>query len=108
MRDVPDARRRSPVFWFGLLTLAEGWSFVALLIFGSLLSRVTDIDLVRPLGFLHGALFIAWLVAFLIARPKLGWGAGTTLLALVAGLLPLTPFVLHRYKRTELRAAEQT
>ncbi|MFI0370507.1 DUF3817 domain-containing protein [Actinomadura sp. 1N219] len=97
---------RNSVFWFRVITLAEGWSFVVLLIFGSLLSRVSDIDLVQPLGLLHGALVIAWVLVFVAARRRLAWGVGPSLLAVLACLLPLTPFVFHRSKRAELLRAE--
>ncbi|GAA5067173.1 integral membrane protein [Thermocatellispora tengchongensis] len=99
--------RANPVLVFRMLTLAEGWSFVVLLVFGSLLSRISDIDLVRPLGIVHGALFVALVVSLLTVRRRLGWGPGATFLAFLAGLLPLTPFLFHRLKRDELLRAEQ-
>ncbi|MEU6859647.1 DUF3817 domain-containing protein [Glycomyces sp. NPDC046736] len=97
----------NPVFRYRMLTLAEGWSFVLLLVFGSLLSRVSDIDLVMPLGAIHGALFVLLCVATLFIRRRLGWGFGMTLVALAAAVVPLAPFVLHRVKRDDLLAAER-
>lgn len=96
----------NPVFRYRMLTLAEGWSFVLLLVFGSLLSRVSDIDLVMPLGSLHGALFVLLVVATLLIRRRMSWGLGTTLIALLCAVLPAAPFVFHHWKREELRAAE--
>jgi integral membrane protein len=98
----------NPVLRFRVLSFAEGWSFVVLLVFGSLLSRISDIDLVLPLGILHGALFVALVVATLTVRPVLGWGMGVTLLALLAAVLPLGPFVFHYARRAQLRDAERT
>ncbi|MCH7229321.1 DUF3817 domain-containing protein [Glycomyces sp. L485] len=97
----------NPVFRYRMLTLAEGWSFVLLLVFGSLLSRISEIDLVMPLGMIHGALFTLLVVATLVIRGRFGWGVGTTLAALAAAVVPLAPFVFHRWKRTELLAAEE-
>lgn len=97
----------NPVFRYRMLTLAEGWSFVLLLVFGSLLSRVSAIDLVMPLGSLHGALFVLLVLATLFIRRRLGWGLGTTLLALVCAVVPLAPFVFHHYKKTEFLEAER-
>jgi integral membrane protein len=94
------------VYWFRVLSMAEGCSFVALLLFGTLLSRISDIDLVMPLGVLHGALFVALVVATLVVRRVLDWGLVTTLLALLAAVLPLGPFVFHYAKREQLRDAE--
>ena len=93
----------NPVARFRVLSLTEGWSFVVLIVFGSLLSRVSDIDLVMPLGILHGALFTALVVAILTVRRVLDWSPRTTLLALLAAVLPLGPFVFHHVRRDELR-----
>ncbi len=95
----------NPVTRFRVLSLVEGWSFVVLILFGSVLSRVSDIDLVMPLGILHGALFTALVVAILTVRRVLEWTLLTTLLALLAAVLPLGPFVFHYAKRDELRTA---
>lgn len=100
-------RIANPVYRFRVLTLVEGWSFVVLLVFGSLLSRISDIDIVRPLGYLHGALFAALVISLLTVRRRLGWGPGTTVLAFLAGVFPLTPFLLHHLKRDQLIRAEQ-
>jgi integral membrane protein len=96
----------NPVYRFRVLSLAEGCSFVALLIFGSLLSRISTIDLVMPLGILHGALFVALVVATLTVRRVLEWDLRTTLLALLAAVLPLGPFVFHYAKRKQLLAVD--
>lgn len=94
-----------PITRFRMLSFAEGSSFVILLVFGSLLSRVSEIDLVGPLGMLHGALFAALVVDTLVVRRRFAWRLGTTLLALLAAVLPLGPFVFHYAKREQLRPA---
>lgn len=96
----------NPVTRFRVLSFAEGWSFVVLILFGSVLSRISEIDLVMPLGVLHGALFVALVAATLAVRPVLAWNLRTTLLALLAAVLPLGPFVFHYARRDELRAAD--
>jgi integral membrane protein len=97
----------NPFSRFRVISIAEGCSFLVLLVFGSLLSRVSDIDLVMPLGILHGVLFVALVVATLDVRIRLDWGAGTTTLALIAAVLPVGPFVFEYAKRAELRAAAE-
>jgi integral membrane protein len=94
-----------PVARFRVLSLVEGWSFVVLILFGSVLSRVSDIDLVLPLGILHGALFTALVLAILTVRRVLGWSLVTTGFAFVAAVVPLGPFVFHHARRDELRTA---
>jgi integral membrane protein len=98
----------SPFSRFRVASFTEGCSFLILLIFGSLLSRISDIDIVMPLGVLHAVLFIALVAATLDVRGRLGWGTGTTTLALVAAVLPTGPFFFHHARREELREAEQT
>ncbi|WP_322632797.1 DUF3817 domain-containing protein [Glycomyces albidus] len=98
---------KNPVFLYRMLTLAEGWSFVLLLVFGSVLSRVSEIDLVMPLGALHGALFVLLIGSTLLIRRRLGWGFGTTLLALVCAVVPLAPFWFHHRKRDDFLTAER-
>jgi integral membrane protein len=97
----------NPVSRFRLVSMAEGCSFLLLLIFGSLLSRISDIDLVMPLGALHGVLFVALVVITLDVRGTLNWDVKATVLALLAAVLPLGPFVFGYARRAELRAAEQ-
>ena len=96
----------NPVLRFRVLSFAEGWSFVVLLVFGTLLSRISSIDLVMPLGILHGALFVALVIATLTVRTVLNWGTRTTLLALLAAVLPLGPFVFHYARRERSGEAE--
>ncbi len=60
-----------------------------------------------PLGILHGALFVALVVATLVVRRTLDWSVVTTLLALLAAVLPLGPNQFHYAKREQLRAAER-
>jgi integral membrane protein len=97
----------NPASRFRVVSIAEGCSFLILLVFGSLLSRISHIDLVMPLGLLHGVLFVALVVATLDMRVRLDWGAKITVLALVAAILPFGPFVFAYAKRTELSTAER-
>jgi integral membrane protein len=97
----------NPVFRYRMLTLAEGWSFILLLVFGSFLSRVSDIDLVMPLGVIHAVLFMLMVAGTLVIRRRLEWGFVMTMTALAAAVFPVAPFVLHRWKREELLAAER-
>jgi integral membrane protein len=97
----------NPVSRFRVVSIAEGCSFLILLIFGSLLSRISDINLVMPLGLLHAAFFVALVVLTWEMRAKLSWNTKTTVLALIAAVLPTGPFFFHYAKRAELRAAER-
>ncbi|MFD9878794.1 DUF3817 domain-containing protein, partial [[Kitasatospora] papulosa] len=61
-----DIKTASALHRLRLISLPEALSFPALLIFGSLLMRVSDIDfLMPPLGALHGLLFTIYVVFLL-------------------------------------------
>ncbi|MBC8142410.1 MAG: DUF3817 domain-containing protein, partial [Armatimonadetes bacterium] len=52
---------------------------------------------VTIIGSLHGALFVLYLVAVFLAAPVMRWRPATTLLALVASVVPFGTFVLEWY-----------
>jgi len=84
---------------FRVISIAEGCSFLLLLVFGSLLSRISDVNLVMPLGVLHAVMFILYLLALMDVRAKLSWDNRTTLLAFIAAIPPFGPFVFdHKMK----------
>lgn len=85
----------NPVSRFLLVSRCEGVSFLALLLLGSVLSRVSDINLVMPLGIIHGLLFISYVLLMLDMRAKFAWDGKTTGLAFLASVLPFGPFVFE-------------
>ncbi|MCF2528699.1 DUF3817 domain-containing protein [Yinghuangia soli] len=93
---------------FRLVAILEGLSFPALLIFGSLLSRISDIDfLMMPLGMIHGVLFVAYILLALDMRTKLGWDGKKTAVALLWAIPPAGTFFFKAKIKDELDAAEQ-
>ncbi len=69
-----DIKTASALHRLRLVSVPEALSFPALLIFGSLLSRISDIDyLMMPLGGLHGILFLIYLVFLLDVWNKAKW-----------------------------------
>ncbi|BCI54450.1 membrane protein [Mycolicibacterium litorale] len=82
---------RSSVGWLRLVGLLEAVSWVGLLLgmyFKYLGSPRTEIG-VKVFGPVHGGVFVAFLVAALVAGLALKWGAVTCLLALLASIVPL-------------------
>lgn len=67
------------------VALAESISFVVLLVFGSLLSRVSNVNLLPLLGPLHGVLFLALVLLVLSERPVLRWSWWFTAVMLTVG-----------------------
>ncbi|UXA16702.1 DUF3817 domain-containing protein [Mycobacterium sp. SMC-4] len=82
---------RSAAAWFRLVAFAEAVSWVGLLVgmyFKYLGSPRTELG-VKIFGPVHGAIFVAFLVAAAFAGLALRWQAGTWLLVLLAGIAPL-------------------
>ncbi len=82
---------RSVAGWFRLVAFAEALSWVGLLVgmyFKYLGSPQTEVG-VKIFGPIHGGIFIAFVVAALLAGMAFKWGLGTWLLALLGSILPL-------------------
>lgn len=79
---------RAPVRAYRLVAVGEGIAFPALLVAALLRSVLPDSLAVAVLGSVHGALFCLYLPLVLLVRRPLDWNRRTTLLALVAALLP--------------------
>jgi integral membrane protein len=87
-----------------IISVAEAISFLALLIFGSLLSRLTDINLVMPLGMIHGVLFILYLVFLADVWNKAKWPLRRVGLFVLLSVLPTGGFFGDRSIRREQEA----
>lgn len=72
-----------------LISIPEALSFPALIIFGSILSRVSDIDfLMMPLGMLHGVLFVIYILLLLDVWSKTKWPLKRVAFFFLLALLP--------------------
>lgn len=72
-----------------LISIPEALSFPALILFGSVLSRVSDIDfLMMPLGVIHGVLFVIYALLLLDVWVKAKWPLKRVALFFVLSLLP--------------------
>lgn len=84
-----DIKTASALHRLRLVSVPEALSFPALLIFGSLLSRISDIDyLMMPLGVIHGILFVIYVLFLLDVWNKAKWPVKKVVLFLVLALLP--------------------
>ncbi|MET9697678.1 DUF3817 domain-containing protein [Streptomyces sp. NPDC006529] len=84
-----DIKTASALHRLRLISVPEALSFPALLIFGSLLSRISDIDyLMMPLGILHGILFVIYAVFLLDVWLKAKWPLKKVALFFLFALLP--------------------
>ncbi|KMO97694.1 MULTISPECIES: DUF3817 domain-containing protein [Streptomyces] len=84
-----DIKTASALHRLRLISVPEALSFPALLIFGSVLSRISDIDyLMMPLGILHGILFVIYAVFLLDVWNKAKWPVKRVALFFLLALLP--------------------
>ncbi|WP_018655877.1 DUF3817 domain-containing protein [Actinomadura flavalba] len=79
------------------VSIAEATSFLLLLLVAMPLKYWAEFPIAVSLtGAAHGGLFIAYVGLVVIARGELGWTWGRTLLALVAAVLPVAPYLVER------------
>ncbi|NXY94338.1 DUF3817 domain-containing protein [Streptomyces sp. BR123] len=84
-----DIQTASALHRLRLVSVPEALSFPALLIFGSLLSRISDIDyLMMPLGALHGILFVIYTVFLLDVWNKAKWPLKKAALFFLLAVVP--------------------
>ncbi|MEK8144885.1 DUF3817 domain-containing protein [Streptomyces sp. M10(2022)] len=93
-----------------LISIPEALSFPALILFGSVLSRVSDIDfLMMPLGILHGALFVIYAVLLLDVWAKTKWPLKRVALFFLLAVLPFGGLygdkLLKKYESDDVIAA---
>ncbi|MBT2482919.1 DUF3817 domain-containing protein [Streptomyces sp. ISL-94] len=84
-----DIKTASALHRLRLISVPEALSFPALLIFGTLLSWLTDITYLKmPLGLLHGILFLIYVVFLLDVWNKAKWPLKKVALFFVLALVP--------------------
>lgn len=78
-----------------LIGFVEGVSFLVLLLIAMPLKYFLDFPLaVKIAGWIHGVLFILYIVAVFMAIKAMRWNWFSTLVALGASLIPVGTFVL--------------
>ncbi|MBA4144412.1 MAG: hypothetical protein C0523_01515 [Cytophaga sp.] len=83
--------------------IAEGISFLVLLLIAMPLKYFLGVPMaVIVVGWMHGVLFIAYILVVLLAIKAMDWSFFGVVIALVASLIPGGTFVLDRsWKRRE-------
>src|SRR5919107_1462954 len=93
---------RTPVGRLRAIGMIEGVSFLMLLGIAMPLKYFANLpEAVRLVGWVHGILFIGFLVALMLARDAMRWSFRWTGLVLLAALLPFGPFVIDGRLRKE-------
>jgi integral membrane protein len=80
------------------VSIGEAASFLVLLLIAMPLKYGADTPQgVSLMGPIHGVLFLAYVALVVIAREAMGWDLKRTVLALIAAVLPVAPFLVERY-----------
>lgn len=96
---------RKTVNRFRIVALLEGWSFLILLLIAMPVKYFLGYPLlVKYTGWVHGALFIAYMLLLISASVAAGWKAGRIAWAFAASFIPFGTFVLDRQLNRELKA----
>jgi integral membrane protein len=81
---------------FRAVAVAEGISWLALIVATIVKYTAEHPSGVKILGPIHGILFVAYVILALAVRPQLRWSARTTLIVLVDSVLPGGALVVAR------------
>jgi integral membrane protein len=82
--------------------IAEGISFITLLFIAMPLKYMAgNPQFVWYVGWVHGLLFMLFILALINAKINLEWKIGKTLLAFLASLIPFGTFILDKSLRKE-------
>jgi integral membrane protein len=88
-----------------IVGLVEGTSFLVLLCIAMPLKYLADMPLaVRYTGWVHGVLFLWFMVELVTVARQRGWGLGRIALVFGAALVPLGTYVLEPSLRREERS----
>ena len=98
---------KTPLHSFRTVGYAEGTSFLVLLGIAMPLKYAAGIpELVLVVGWVHGVLWMLYVLAALRTSVAYRWSFGTLLWAGVASVLPFGPFVFDRWVRKKYPEAE--
>jgi integral membrane protein len=95
----------SALGWFRLVAIAEGISYLILLLIAMPLKYFAGMDnAVKYTGWLHGVLFILFGVLLIKVWIQYRWKFSKVLIAFIASLLPFGTFVLERKLQADSRS----
>lgn len=90
---------------FRLVAITEGWSFVILLFIAMPLKYGFDFPYaVKYIGWVHGVLFVGYMLLGLQAAIACGWKLGKIAWAVLASFIPFGTFILDKQLKKELHA----
>lgn len=100
---------KSPIGRLRMAGIAEGMSFITLLFIAMPLKYFAgDPRAVLYVGWVHGLLFILYILALITVKINLEWKLKKTLIAFLASLVPFGTFILDKsLRKEEIREQEK-
>ncbi len=91
-----------------LIGFIEGVSFLVLLLIAMPLKYYLDFPIaVKVTGWIHGVLFILYVIAVIMAIKAMQWNWFSVMVALAASLIPVGTFVLDKSLRKRQEEIEE-
>lgn len=98
----------SPLGRFRMAGIAEGISFITLLFIAMPLKYIAgDPRAVLYVGWVHGLLFVIYILTLIIVAIKLDWKFKKTVIAFLASLVPFGTFIMDKSLRREERMLQE-
>ena len=98
----------TPIGRLRMAGIAEGISFITLLFIAMPLKYIAgDPRGVLYVGWVHGLLFILYILALITVKINLEWKFKKTLIAFLASLVPFGTFILDKSLRKEEKAENE-
>lgn len=87
---------------FRLVAISEGISYMLLLFIAMPLKYMADIpEAVKYTGWVHGILFMVYILALISVKVERNWSFSKTALAFVISLVPFAAFIFDKSLRKE-------
>lgn len=97
---------KNPITQFKVINLLEGLSFLALLFVAMPIKyQLGEPMAVTIAGWVHGILFIAYVVSANYVAQKLHWPEKNTFKVIIAGMIPFAFLLVSKKLREETRLA---
>lgn len=94
---MEDPWYKSALGRFRVIAICEGISFILLLFIAMPLKYFAGLpQAVLVVGWIHGLLFIAYMISGLDVKRKHHWNFRKTFIAVMASLIPFGPFILDK------------
>lgn len=93
---------------FRLVAISEGISFVILMFIAMPLKYFADMPKpVTYVGWIHGVLFVLYILALITVKISRNWNFKKTVVAFIASLLPFGTFILDKSLRKEEKLLQE-